>query len=92
MVADTVRWRIINARIGDEHVHMGFTRRGTPVGLDRRFLEAELKIVTGLVEPHSCGYPGRKVISRDCPLADDHDDPQRPLPRARAGGELRHGG
>ena len=38
---------------------------GTPVKLDRRFVQAEVKIVTGLVEPHfMAGYSGgRKVIA-----------------------------
>ncbi len=50
----------------DEHLMLGFTgKRRTPVGLDRRFVEADLKIATGLVEPHfMAGYSGgRKVIA-----------------------------
>ncbi len=35
------------------HVDFGRTAtRGTPIGIDRRFVEAELRIATGLVEPH----------------------------------------
>ncbi len=64
-VADTVR--VVNhyARKDDEHAHVGTTGRGTPVRLDRRFVEADLRIVTGLVEPHfMAGYSGgRKVIT-----------------------------
>ena len=39
--------------------------RGTPVKIDRRFVEAEVRIATGLVEPHfMAGYSGgRKVIA-----------------------------
>src|SRR6266542_167747 len=39
--------------------------RATPVKLDRRFVEADLRIATGLVEPHfMAGYSGgRKVIA-----------------------------
>ena len=39
--------------------------RGTPIGLDRRFVEADLRIATGLVEPHfMAGWSGgRKVIA-----------------------------
>ena len=39
--------------------------RGTPIRLDRRFVEAELRIATGLVEPHfMAGWSGgRKVIA-----------------------------
>ena len=61
------RIKVVNhvARNDDEHVYLGATRRGTPVRLDRRFVEADLKIVIGLVEPHfMAGYSGgRKVIA-----------------------------
>jgi nickel-dependent lactate racemase len=53
------------ARVDHEHVELGTTRRGTVVRLDRRFVEADLKLVTGLVEPHlMAGYSGgRKVVA-----------------------------
>jgi nickel-dependent lactate racemase len=54
------------ARDAAAHVDLGVTRgRGTPVKLDRRFVEADLRIATGLVEPHfMAGYSGgRKVIA-----------------------------
>ena len=53
------------ARNDADHADLGTTSRGTRVKLDRRFVEAELKIVTGLVEPHfMAGYSGgRKVIA-----------------------------
>ena len=50
----------------EDHVDLGRTKgRGTVVRLDRRLVEAELKISTGLVEPHfMAGYSGgRKVIA-----------------------------
>lgn len=50
----------------DDHVDLGITEtRGTPVKLDKRFVEADLRIATGLVEPHfMAGYSGgRKVIA-----------------------------
>ncbi len=50
----------------DAHVDLGQTPgRGTRVLLDRRFVEADLRIATGLVEPHfMAGYSGgRKVIA-----------------------------
>ena len=50
----------------DDHVDLGVTAtRATPVKLDRRFVEADLRIATGLVEPHfMAGYSGgRKVIA-----------------------------
>src|SRR5882757_7488131 len=48
------------------HVDLGLTAtRGTPVKLDRRFVEADLRIATGLVEPHfMAGWSGiRKVVA-----------------------------
>lgn len=53
------------ARNDADHVLLGTTRSGTVVKLDQRFVEADLKIVTGLVEPHfMAGYSGgRKVIA-----------------------------
>jgi nickel-dependent lactate racemase len=60
--------RIVNhfARDDDAHVDLGPTvTRGTPVKIDRRFIEADLKIATGLVEPHfMAGWSGgRKVVA-----------------------------
>jgi nickel-dependent lactate racemase len=49
-----------------DHLLVGTTAtRGTVVRLDKRFVEADLKIATGLVEPHfMAGYSGgRKVIA-----------------------------
>jgi nickel-dependent lactate racemase len=65
-VMDTVR--VVNhvATRGEDHVLLGTTpSRGTVVRLDRRLVEAELKIATGLVEPHfMAGWSGgRKVIA-----------------------------
>jgi nickel-dependent lactate racemase len=50
----------------DEHDYLGTTRNGVPVYLDSRYVRADLKITTGLIEPHlMAGYSGgRKVI---CP-------------------------
>jgi nickel-dependent lactate racemase len=49
-----------------EHANLGTTPRGVPAYIDRRYVEADLKITTGLIEPHlMAGYSGgRKVI---CP-------------------------
>ncbi|MDC1311574.1 nickel-dependent lactate racemase, partial [Burkholderiales bacterium] len=48
-----------------DHVVIGTTTKNTLVKLDKRFVNADLKIVTGLVEPHfMAGYSGgRKVIA-----------------------------
>ena len=64
-VLETVRVLNHDARNAADHGDLGRTTRGTPVKLDRRFLAADLKIVTGLVEPHfMAGYSGgRKVIA-----------------------------
>ncbi|MGF1626080.1 MAG: nickel-dependent lactate racemase [Alphaproteobacteria bacterium] len=54
------------ARNEADHVDLGATAtRGTPVSIDRRFMQAELKIATGLVEPHfMAGWSGgRKVVA-----------------------------
>ncbi|MEM8973713.1 MAG: nickel-dependent lactate racemase [Pseudomonadota bacterium] len=60
--------RILNhdARDDAAHVDFGVTEtRQTPVLLDRSFVEADVKIATGLVEPHfMAGWSGgRKVIA-----------------------------
>ncbi|MEC8558118.1 MAG: nickel-dependent lactate racemase [Planctomycetota bacterium] len=55
-----------DARCDAEHVWLGKTAtRETVVSLDRRFVEADLRIATGLVEPHfMAGYSGgRKVVA-----------------------------
>jgi nickel-dependent lactate racemase len=53
------------ARDREAHVDLGKTSRGIPILIDRRFVEADLKIVTGLVEPHfMAGYSGgRKLVA-----------------------------
>jgi nickel-dependent lactate racemase len=54
------------ARDDDAHALVGKTKtRGSVMRIDRRFVEADLRIVTGLVEPHfMAGYSGgRKVIA-----------------------------
>lgn len=61
----TVRIENHFARDKEAHVDLGTTSGGIPIMIDRRFVEADLKIVTGLVEPHfMAGYSGgRKVVS-----------------------------
>jgi nickel-dependent lactate racemase len=65
-VLENVRVENHYARDEAAHVDLGPTRtRGTPVKLDRLFVEADLRIATGLVEPHfMAGWSGgRKVIA-----------------------------
>jgi len=60
--------RIENHQARDKgaHVRVGVTSQGTDAWVDRRYLQADLRILTGLVEPHlMAGYSGgRKSI---CP-------------------------
>ncbi len=53
------------ARDDDAHLEVGITSRGTVARCDRRFAAADIRIATGLVEPHfMAGYSGgRKVIT-----------------------------
>src|SRR6266536_805348 len=72
-VLDTVRVENHFARDDAAHADLGATPgRATPVKLDRRFVEADLRIATGLVEPHfMAGYSGgRKVIAPGVAHAD----------------------
>lgn len=60
------RYRIRNhvARNAHEHAHLGRTSRGTEIWVDRGFVAADLKVVTGLIEPHlMAGFSGgRKAV------------------------------
>ena len=65
-VLENVRVENHFARDDAAHVDLGVTPlRKVPVKLDRRFVDADLRVVTGLVEPHfMAGYSGgRKVIA-----------------------------
>ncbi|HEY8155927.1 MAG TPA: nickel-dependent lactate racemase [Myxococcota bacterium] len=55
-----------DARDAASHVDLGRTRGGMPILIDRFFLERDLRLVTGLIEPHlMAGYSGgRKAV---CP-------------------------
>src|SRR5262249_26397500 len=55
-----------HGKVKEEHDYLGTTPNGVPVWLDSRYVRADLKITTGLIEPHlMAGYSGgRKVI---CP-------------------------
>jgi nickel-dependent lactate racemase len=52
------------ARDREAHADLGRTPSGIPILVDRRFVEADLRIVVGLVEPHfMAGYSGgRKLV------------------------------
>jgi lactate racemase len=65
-IAANYRCENHNGRALDEHTYLGESPRGVPIWIDRRYVEADLKITTGLIEPHlMAGYSGgRKLI---CP-------------------------
>lgn len=72
-VLDTVEVVNHDARDRSQMSDLGSTAtRGTPVKINRRLVEADLRIVTGLVEPHfMAGYSGgRKVIAPGVAHAD----------------------
>jgi nickel-dependent lactate racemase len=60
-------YRIVNhdARDRDSHVWLGETSTGTPVWVDRRYVEADLHLTLGFIEPHlMAGFSGaRKLIA-----------------------------
>ena len=60
------------ARDDSMHKNLGTTKQGNIVKLDKRFVDADIKIATGLVEPHfMAGYSGgRKVIAPGIAHAD----------------------
>jgi nickel-dependent lactate racemase len=61
------KYRVVNhnAREFGEHKALGQTTSGTPVYIDRRFIDADLRITLGLIEPHlMAGYSGgRKLVA-----------------------------
>ena len=65
-IVDKYRIENHHGKVLEEHDYLGTTERGVPVHLDSRYVRADLKITTGLIEPHlMAGYSGgRKVI---CP-------------------------
>jgi nickel-dependent lactate racemase len=65
-VAENYRIENHHGPMREEHTYLGETARGTPVWVDSRYVESDLKITTGLIEPHfMAGFSGgRKLI---CP-------------------------
>jgi nickel-dependent lactate racemase len=53
-----------DAKILQEHKHLGVTAKGTPVYIDHRFVDADLHITLGFIEQHfMLGFSGgRKLI------------------------------
>lgn len=58
--------RVVNHVCTDpaSHVDLGISPNGVPIKLDRNYVEADLKITVGLIEPHfMAGYSGgRKLV------------------------------
>ncbi len=65
-IVDSYRIENHHGKVLSEHTHLGNSPRGVPIWIDSRYVEADLKITTGLIEPHlMAGFSGgRKLI---CP-------------------------
>ena len=65
-IANTYRIENHHGQVLEEHTYLGDSPRGVPIWIDSRYVEADLKITTGLIEPHlMAGFSGgRKLI---CP-------------------------
>ena len=65
-IFDTYRIEQHHGQALEEHTSLGDSPRGVPIWIDSRYVEADLKITTGLIEPHlMAGFSGgRKLI---CP-------------------------
>jgi nickel-dependent lactate racemase len=65
-IAGSYRIENHHAQVLEEHTNLGDSPRGVPIWIDSRYVEADLKITIGLIEPHlMAGFSGgRKLI---CP-------------------------
>ena len=65
-IADQYRIENHHGQVLEEHTFLGDSPRGVPIWIDSRYVEADLKITTGLIEPHlMAGFSGgRKLV---CP-------------------------
>ena len=65
-IFDTYRIENHDGQALAEHTYLGESPRGVPMWIDTRYIEADLKITIGLIEPHlMAGFSGgRKLI---CP-------------------------
>jgi len=64
-LARSLRIEQHDARDADAHADLGRTRAGIPIRIDRRLLDADLRITTGMIEPHlMAGFSGgRKAVA-----------------------------
>jgi nickel-dependent lactate racemase len=78
-----------NAYDSDSLVHLGQTARDTPVWINRRFAQADLRIVVGNLEPHQfVGFSGgvkSAVIGLGGPQTINHNHAMMSEPQARLG-------
>jgi len=65
-IADAYRIENHHGQVLEEHTYLGESPRGVPIWIDSRYVDADLKITVGLIEPHlMAGFSGgRKLI---CP-------------------------
>lgn len=65
-IAENYRIENHHGQVLAEHTFLGDSPRGVPIWIDSRWVDADLKITTGLIEPHlMAGFSGgRKLI---CP-------------------------
>ena len=65
-IAENYRIENHHGQVLEEHTYLGKSPRGVPIWIDSRYVNADLKITTGLIEPHlMAGFSGgRKLI---CP-------------------------
>jgi nickel-dependent lactate racemase len=61
------RYRVVDHRasVREEQHYLGVTGKNTPVFIDKRYVEADLKLTVGFIEPHlMAGFSGgRKMIA-----------------------------
>ena len=65
-IAENYRCENHRGKVLEEHTYLGESPRGVPIWIDTRYVEVDLKITIGLIEPHlMAGFSGgRKLI---CP-------------------------
>jgi nickel-dependent lactate racemase len=62
-IARSYRVENHHGKVLEEHDYLGTTAAGVPVWLDRRYVRADLKITTGLIEPHHASPRWRAATS-----------------------------
>jgi nickel-dependent lactate racemase len=58
------RYRVVNHAATDDHPYLGVSPNGVPIRLNACYLDADLKITVGMIEPHfMAGFAGgRKMV------------------------------